>query len=234
MAETSSTLAGLGYSGMGKVRQADQLRSRLGEATRAADAGERTLRLAAVLTDAFKAVGYKPVLVGGAAVEVYTRAAYMTVDLDFVAPSGAATSRVMAALGFRREGRVWYEPELGIVVEFPSSTLAPARATEIEVEGVAVAIIEIEDLIVDRLAAWKYWRWHPDGVAAGLLLAIHGERLDAKRLQDRCEQEDVADAFAAVRRLLESSGRQQLDRTAMEAAHRELNSAERKADPREG
>ncbi len=213
---------------MGKARQADQLRSRLGEAARAADAGERTLLLAAVLTDAFKAVGWQPVLVGGAAVEVYTRAAYMTADLDFVAPSGPATQRVMEALGFEREGRVWYEAELGIVVEFPSSTLAPARATEIEVEGVAVAIIEIEDLIVDRLAAWKYWRWHPDGVAAGLLLAIHGGRLDEVRLGYRCEEEDVVDALASVRRQLESSGRQQLDESAMEAAHRELKAAGRK------
>ena len=218
---------------MGKARQADQLRSRLGEAARAADAGERTLLLAAVLTDAFKAVGWQPVLVGGAAVEVYTRAAYMTADLDFVAPSGTATRRVMEALGFRREGRVWYEAELGIVVEIPSSTLAPARATEIEVEGVAVAIIEIEDLIVDRLAAWKYWRWHPDGVAAGLLLAIHGGRLDEVRLRYRCEEEDVVDALASVRRLLESRGRQQLDEGAMEAAHRDLRSAGRKTSSHE-
>ena len=213
---------------MRKAKQAEQLRSRLGDAARAVDVGERTLLLAAVLTEAFQPVGYKPVLVGGAAVEVYTRAAYMTADLDFVAPSGEGTRGVMESLGFLREGRVWYEAELGVVVEFPSSTLAPARATTIEVDGVSVAIIEIEDLIVDRLAAWKYWRWHPDGVAAGLLLAIHGDRLDAKRLRDRCEQEDVVDAFASVRQLLDSSGRQQLNGSAMESAHRGLRSAGRK------
>ncbi len=207
---------------MGNSKPTDQLRLRLSEAARFADAGERTLRLAAVLSEAFKVTGCQPVLVGGAAVEVYTSAAYMTADLDFVAPSGAATSRVMEALGFRREGRVWYEVELGIVVEFPGSTLAPAKATEIDVDGVKVAIIEVEDLIVDRLAAWKYWRWQPDGVAAGLLLAIHGERLDEKRLRDRCEQEDVVDALASVCQLLESGGRQQLDEKAMEDAHRDL------------
>jgi len=216
---------------MGKARQADELRARLSSAARSVDPGERTLLLAAVLTDAFQPAGYKPILVGGAAVEVYTRAAYMTADLDFVAPSGSATRLVMETLGFKREGRVWYEAELGIVVEFPSSTLAPARATEIEVDGVTVAIIEVEDLIVDRLAAWKYWRWHPDGVAAGLLLAIHGDGLDTARLQDRCEREDVADALVSVRQLLESSSKPQLDEQAMKAAHQKLMTAGRQPSP---
>jgi hypothetical protein len=197
------------------------LQAQLAEAASTDDVGARALRIAAVLTEALQAVGVRPVLVGGGAVEVYTRAAYMTADLDFVAPSRAATREVMESLGFVRQGRVWYAAELGIVVEFPSSTLAPARATGIEVDGIEVAIIAIEDLIVDRLAAWKYWRWHPDGVAAGLLLSIHADRIDERRLQSRCEEEDVADALGAVRDLLRSGDRGQLSARAMEAVHRD-------------
>jgi hypothetical protein len=204
---------------MTSTQRTQRLRARLAEAALTDDAGARTLRLAAVLTEALTAVGVRPILVGGGAVEVYTRAAYMTADLDFVAPSGAATRAVMESLGFVRQGRVWYVAELGIVVEFPSSTLAPARATEIEVDGIEVAIIAIEDLIVDRLAAWKYWRWHPDGVAAGLLLSIHADRIDEKRLQSRSEEEDVADALDAVRDVLRSGDHAQLSAAAMETAH---------------
>jgi hypothetical protein len=157
----------------------------------------------------------------------------MTADLDFVAPRGDATRRVMEGLGFRREGRVWFDAGLSIVVGFPSATLAPARATAIEVAGVGVAIIEVEDLIVDRLAAWKYWRWHPDGVAAGLLLAIHSKRLDAQRLHDRCEDEDVVDALDAVLNVLRSGSSGQLSVRSMETAHRSLGQ-KKLADAREG
>jgi len=168
------------------------------------DRAESTLRMAAALCEALTAAGAHPVLVGGGAVEIYTRSAYTTRDLDFVAAVTEEVRSTMDALGFGREGRHWVHEELGVVVEFPGATLAPAEAVAIEVDGLVLRIIAVEDLVVDRLASWKHWGWDPDGAAAVLLLAIH-TNLDGQRLHWRAEDEDVLDALARLRPLAESN-----------------------------
>lgn len=175
---------------------------RLREAAGSTDRAERTLGLAAALTEVLTEAGSRPVLVGGGAVEIYTRSAYTTHDLDFVAALTESASEAMAGLGFELDGRHWIHEELGIVVEFPGTTLAPAEAVSIEVDGVELRIIAVEDLIVDRLASWKHWGWDPDGAAAVLLLALHRD-LDQRRLRQRAADEDVADALGSLRPLAE-------------------------------
>lgn len=172
--------------------------ARLREAVEAGDRAERTLQIAAALSEALAAVGSRPVLVGGGAVEIYTRSAYTTRDLDFVAAVTDEVERTMGELGFEREGRHWVHRDLGIVVEFPGIALGPARSVSMAVGDVELRIISVEDLIVDRLASWKHWGWDPDGAAAVLLLAIHTD-LDAARLRDRAGEEDVADALDLLR-----------------------------------
>lgn len=167
------------------------------------DRSERTLRVAVVLETALRSAGDHPVLVGGAAVEIYTRSLYTTVDFDFVAAGGRRVAGVLRGLGFIREGRVWKHTALGMLVEIPSSTLFPAEADSMRVGDQALTIIRVEDLVVDRLAAWKHWGWHPDGVAAGLLLGIHQERMDGMRLRARAAQEEVADCLRALTALLD-------------------------------
>lgn len=180
------------------------LRDRLGEAGRVPDRAERTLRTAAVVAEALKRAGDEPVLVGGGAVEVYTRAAYTTRDLDFVASTTEETEDALGSLGFERRGRHWLHEELGIVLELPGSTLAPARADSIDVDGLQLQIISVEDLIVDRLASWKYWGWDPDAAATVLLLALHPDR-DEARLRERAAEEDVEDALELLRPLAEEA-----------------------------
>lgn len=175
----------------------------LRSAGRTGDRAERTLRLAAALSGALQAVGARPVLVGGGAVEIYTRSAYTTRDLDFVAAVTEEVTQTMTGLGFEREGRHWVHADLGVVVEFPGTTLAPAREVAIDVDGIELRIIAIEDLIVDRLASWKHWGWDPDGAAAAILLATHTD-LDRRRLRQRADDEDVADALASLSALIET------------------------------
>ena len=62
-------------------------RTRLRQAAASDDRAERTLRIAAVLSAALSAAGCRSVLVGDGAVEIYTRSAYTTHDLDFLAAS---------------------------------------------------------------------------------------------------------------------------------------------------
>ena len=178
----------------------EDLPDRLRSAARVDDRAERTLRVAALLSETLSAAGSHPVLVGGGAVEVYTRSAFTTHDLDFVAAVNDDAERAMASMGFEREGRHWIHPELGLVVEFPGTVLGPARAVSIDVDGTELRIISVEDLIVDRLASWKYWGWDPDGAAAVILLAVH-EDLDAGRLHERARQEDVVNALELLQPL---------------------------------
>jgi hypothetical protein len=181
-------------------RYLDRLRS----ASAAPERAERTLLTAAALSDALSAAGCLPVLVGGGAVEIYTRSAYTTRDLDFVAATTPAVDTLMADLGFEKEGRHWAHEALGIVVEFPGTALGAAESVSIDVDGSNLHIIAIEDLVVDRLAGWKRWGWDPDGAAATLLLSLHAD-LDAARLEQRAATEDVADALAAIRPLAEAA-----------------------------
>lgn len=188
--------------------------SRLRAAAALDDRAERTLRLAATLSEALAAAGARPVLVGGGAVEIYTRSAYTTRDLDFVAAVTERVERTMAELGFEREGRHWLHEELGIVVEFPASALGPAESVSIEVDGCELRVIAVEDLVVDRLASWVHWGWDPDGAAAVLLMALHAD-LDQARLRRRARQEDVEDALELLRPLAhetEPVGQEQLRR----------------------
>ena len=174
--------------------------TRLREAAGSNDRAERTMGLAAVLSGVLTEAGSRPVLVGGGAVEIYTRSAYTTRDLDFVAAMTESASKAMAGLGFDRDGRHWIHEELGIVVEFPGTTLAPAEAISIDVDGIELRIIAVEDLVVDRLASWKHWGWDPDGAAAVILLALHQD-LDQERLRKRAIDEHVADALESLRPL---------------------------------
>jgi hypothetical protein len=163
------------------------------------------LRTAAIVVEALQRAGViAPVLVGGGAVEIYTRSAYTTHDLDFIAASGSELEEALEPLGFVREGRHWVNEELGLLIEFPSAVLAPAVSISIDVEGTELRLISVEDLIVDRLASWKHWGWDPDGAAAALLLALHPD-LDNERLQGRAGDEDVADALALIRPLVGGS-----------------------------
>jgi len=176
------------------------LEGTLRAAARVEERAERTLRLAAVLSAALAAAGARPVLVGGGAVEIYTRSAYTTRDLDFVAAVTADVEKTMLHLGFEREGRHWVHTGLAIVVEFPGTAIEPARQVSIDVDGLELHIIAVEDLIVDRLASWKQWGWDPDGAAAAILLASHTD-LDRRRLRKRAAEEDVAEALDSITKL---------------------------------
>ena len=144
----------------------------------------------------------RPVLVGGAAVELLTGGAYVTGDLDFV---GSVTSGVAGALirsGFTREGRHWFHEEGRVFLEFPSSALGTEEeAHERVFSHCAVLIVSAEDLIVDRLAAWVHWRSAIDGINAFLVYRAAEADLDLERLKRRSNRENVQAALKAVKEL---------------------------------
>lgn len=141
-----------------------------------------------------------PILVGGAAVELLTGGAYTTGDLDFVGEISTALKRDLAAAGFVRRGRHWIHEAAEVFIEFPGSALDPAEeATWMELEGFRVRVISVEDLLVDRLGAWEYWRSSVDAVNALLLWRAHAARLDVGRLEGRAESSGWNRALDSVR-----------------------------------
>jgi hypothetical protein len=150
---------------------------------------ERTAALAAWLQVQVEDDTAAPVLVGGAAVELYTLGAYTTGDLDLVGEVTPGLAGALKAAGFERRGRHWIHEPAQIFIEFPGESLdADEEALWMDFVGQRIRIISIEDLLVDRLGAWQYWQSAVDGVNALLLWRAQKKRIDADRLARRVAQ----------------------------------------------
>ena len=146
----------------------------------------RTAALVVWLQSLFEQDGTVPVLVGGAAVELYTVGAYTTGDVDLVGTVTPRVARALTAAGFERHGRHWIHEASQLFVEFPASALdAQEEAGWIEFQGRRVLIISVEDLLVERLGAWQYWKSSVDGANALRLWRAQRERINEKRLKRR-------------------------------------------------
>ena len=66
----------------------DDLKQRLRKVHRVSKFPERHIEIIAIVSEALKPYDIRPILVGGAAVEFYTRGGYTTGDIDLVAPGG--------------------------------------------------------------------------------------------------------------------------------------------------
>jgi len=167
----------------------------------------RVAALASWLQSLVPAAAGKPVLVGGGAVELYSGGAYRTGDLDFVGDLGEEGRRQLEAVGFRRQGRYWIDEEHQIFVEFPSSHLeAGESAAVIEVGEYSVVIIGLEELIVDRLAAWQFWDSEVDAVNAVRLRLGSAADPDPARLRELAKASRVTSALDALERFAERLG----------------------------
>jgi len=163
------------------------------------DGPARTAALAAWFQGLYRDPDDPPVLVGGAAVELYTGGAYVTGDLDFVGSVPEDVAASLHEMGFRKQGRHWVREEGRVFIEIPGTYLAAGQlAVELEVPPVTVRVVSPEDALVDRLAAWKHWRSSADGVSALLIWKQQEGFLDQDRLRARARSEHVADALDSI------------------------------------
>lgn len=151
-----------------------------------AEGPARTAALAHWVQAAFSDRQEVPVLVGGAAIELYTGGAYTTGDLDFVGSVPRQVVRALTRAGFVVHGRHWIHEEGRVFLEFPSRNLdVGEQARRIEVHGHSIRIISLEDLLLDRLVAWEHWKSAVDGVNAFLLLRARRPQINFDRLESR-------------------------------------------------
>lgn len=166
------------------------------------DPARKRLLALGILSDRLREVGMQPVLVGGGAVEFYTAGGYTTKDMDLALPHGPQTDAAFADLGFTKEGRYWYREDLDLLFEAPAPAGLPgetAPRTEVEIDGLRVVIIGIEDLVIDRLRAWIHGTSEEDGRWARRLVLLYADRLDWEYLRDKTRTVTrEAEALAAL------------------------------------
>ena len=172
------------------------------------DPRKRRLIALGLLTKALAPHGIEPILVGGGALEFYTAGGYATSDIDLALPSCPEVDAAFADMGFAKEGRYWVRDDFDLLFEAPAPASLPgedAARTEVEVDGLRVVVIGIEDLLLDRLRAWVHWQSGEDERWARRLVLLYGDRIDWQYLRDRTKQ--VAEEADAVARLAKDAGR---------------------------
>lgn len=181
------------------------MKRKLGEIRRIEDPVKRRATFIAILSREMTLRGERtPVVVGGEAVELYTQGSYTTGDIDIKSPR-AATVFILKEWGFSKKGRTWFNRELDIYVDWVGASLeegeeAENRVTTIKVaKGLEIRVISIEDLVIDRLNAAKWWGDVDSLMWAKVLLGVKKRsrgKIDRAYLQKRAKEEAVADFLA--------------------------------------
>jgi hypothetical protein len=166
------------------------------------DPARKRLVALGLVADRLREAGLEPVLVGGAAVEFYTAGGYTTGDIDLALAHGPETDAAFADLGFRKQGRFWVRDDLDLLFEAPAPAGLPgetAPRTTVEIEGLLVVILGVEDLLIDRLRAWIHGTSEEDGRWARRLALLYADRLDWSYL--RAKSAPVAAEARAIAEL---------------------------------
>ena len=158
---------------------------------------EKMLHAAAIITDVLMQQNIKPIIVGDLSVEIYTLSGYSTEDIDFVLSGYDKAGETLTLLGFRKVGRSWLHPAVGISVEVPSNHLAGDhdKITELQVGNELVYIIGLEDIILDRLRKDVHWSSARDREWGYRLLLMYLERLDLSYMNGLFETKSESAEF---------------------------------------
>ncbi|NCO68094.1 MAG: hypothetical protein COY75_09810 [Nitrospirae bacterium CG_4_10_14_0_8_um_filter_41_23] len=150
---------------------------------------KRQLLMAALITNLLEQKGKDvPIVIGGCALSYYSREVYFTADIDLAYADREALGTVLKNIGFVKQGRYWVNEDLKMAIEVPASILvgedSPIEIVEFG-EGLQCRIIGIEDLIIDRLNACKYWKSEVDCEMVELLIKKYIKELDWAYLEKK-------------------------------------------------
>lgn len=163
---------------------------------------EQQLWVAGIISEAFREHRVRPVVVGGAAVEFYTLGNYTTKDIDLIVEDPEFIRETMLGLGFCNDHGTWFLPDNpGIIVEFPKGPLAgdwKKIQPVILPTGHTVYLLSLEDLLLDRSLAAKYWG---DGSEEWVryMMAAHYDEIDWKYLRQIAARELCLDVLDRAR-----------------------------------
>ena len=171
---------------------------------------EAALRAFARASEAMIRKGFEaPILVGGAAVELYSTSAITTGDFDVVTGRQEAFEQTLEEQGFSRSAGPghtplgWVHPDLKLGFEVVSGSLLDGLAdrdrvqlVEFDPEG-AIAVISVEDMIADRMGQFASGT-APDMLGqARTLFTLHPDA-DLAYLERRICEETSGDHGIAI------------------------------------
>lgn len=167
----------------------------------------QNIALVAVITEALKKFDIRPIIVGGQAVEFYTAGGYSTMDVDLVTPASVKEiDSIIKDLGFIKEGKYWTYDQLDFALEVPGSDLAGDydKVNEIEIEDLKAYIIGIEDIIIDRLNRYKFWREYDDQEWIVGMIYLNYDDIDWDYLYQKSEAEKTLEELKEFREIVEN------------------------------
>jgi hypothetical protein len=146
------------------------------------------------LTEEMKKKDIDFTVVGGEAAEIYSYGKYESADIDIVTKGSIEIREKLREIGFQNQGKDWWSDDLRIFLEIPSSVLAgdETRVKVIDLgDGRSLRVIGVEDIILDRLAACKFWKYKEDCEIALHLLARYREELDMGYIEETAIRTNV-------------------------------------------
>jgi predicted nucleotidyltransferase len=159
---------------------------------------EKMIGTVGILTDLL-GEKQRPIIVGGLAVEIYTRNEYTTVDIDLILSYREKADEILVQLGFQKQGRHWFHPILLVSVEIPNFVLEDAdseRVVELILpDGMKVYVIGLEDIILDRLRACVHWKSNSDCEWAERLYFLHKENIDIEYMRITAKKDKTLEQF---------------------------------------
>lgn len=161
---------------------------------------ERIITFGALLS---RETGADVIVVGGSAIEVYTRGGYASADIDLVGDRRAIIKAV-ESWDFRPVGHMWVNRNWGIAADPRGEDYTGdlGRTREVVTPFGRVRLAAVEDLIVKRLASVKHWNQRGAIKEAGLLLASRADEIDWAYLEGQAEDYHVVDVLHDLMRSL--------------------------------
>ena len=136
-------------------------------------------------------------LVGGQAVETYTAGQFPTGDVDVTTSDSATTQKVLKSLGFKEIGMIWLNKPLGIAFHIVGYS-APERSRTIRIGPYKARIVGVEELILDRLSAAKFWNIPADYEKAKVLYDNFGKQINKDYLRENAKKKKVDDLLLRI------------------------------------
>jgi len=150
------------------------------------------LSLAALLSSLFAKHDVTLTVVGGATVQYYSEAQYVTDDLDAILMGDTTEiiEEVMDSLAFKRttQYRHFEHSSFDFVVEFPPSPIEIGSriisdVVLLKLKDQTVRVLRVEDIIMDRIVAAVEWKDKPSLDQAKLLWLKNKGLIDLKYLK---------------------------------------------------
>ena len=156
---------------------------------------ERMVYVMSLITPRLEEKGVKCVVVGGSAVEFYTRDWYATGDIDLAVTKDKrkVIDQVLREMDFTSEGRMWVREDLNLYIETPGDiqTLNIDKSTKIETDVGYVYIIGLEDIILDRISAAIHWKSESDKEQAIRISSTHYDNIDWPYVRNKAKKDNA-------------------------------------------